>query len=78
VSLDHLGASRAHRHAAARLLLRALLFAAIPTGICVAITPLLAQVTTAQRPKDSAAIIARGLIRVAMTKFDLPAFHWRQ
>ncbi len=29
------------------------------------------------RPKDSQAIIARGTIRVAITKFDLPAFHWR-
>jgi ABC-type amino acid transport substrate-binding protein len=29
------------------------------------------------RPKDSQAIIARGIIRVAITKFDLPAFHWR-
>ena len=28
-------------------------------------------------PKDSQAIIARGIIRVAITKFDLPAFHWR-
>jgi polar amino acid transport system substrate-binding protein len=28
-------------------------------------------------PKDSQAIIARGYIRVAITKFDLPAFHWR-
>ena len=27
--------------------------------------------------KDSQAIIARGTIRVAITKFDLPAFHWR-
>jgi polar amino acid transport system substrate-binding protein len=29
-------------------------------------------------PKDSQAIIARGIIRVAITKFDLPAFHWRK
>jgi len=28
-------------------------------------------------PKDSQAIIARGIIRVAITKFELPAFHWR-
>ena len=28
-------------------------------------------------PKDSQTIIARGTIRVAITKFDLPAFHWR-
>jgi len=27
--------------------------------------------------KDSQTIIARGIIRVAITKFDLPAFHWR-
>lgn len=30
-----------------------------------------------QHPKDTAAIIARGTIRVAITKFDLPGFHWR-
>jgi ABC-type amino acid transport substrate-binding protein len=28
-------------------------------------------------PKDTKTIIARGIIRVAITKFDLPAFHWR-
>src|SRR5690242_3828011 len=28
-------------------------------------------------PKDSQTIIARGIIRVAITRFDLPAFHWR-
>lgn len=28
-------------------------------------------------PKDSQTIIASGIIRVAITKFDLPAFHWR-
>jgi polar amino acid transport system substrate-binding protein len=28
--------------------------------------------------KDVQAIIARGKIRVAITKFDLPAFHWRK
>ena len=28
-------------------------------------------------PRDSHTIIARGTIRVAITKFDLPAFHWR-
>ena len=27
--------------------------------------------------RDSHTIIARGTIRVAITKFDLPAFHWR-
>jgi ABC-type amino acid transport substrate-binding protein len=36
-----------------------------------------AQENAAQRPKDSQAIIARGIIRVAITKFDLPGFHWR-
>src|SRR6266511_4598073 len=30
-----------------------------------------------ERPKDTQAIIARGTITVAITKFDLPAFHWR-
>ena len=28
-------------------------------------------------PKDIQSILARGTIRVAITKFDLPAFHWR-
>jgi polar amino acid transport system substrate-binding protein len=28
--------------------------------------------------KDSQTIIARGIIRVAITKFDLPGFHWRE
>jgi ABC-type amino acid transport substrate-binding protein len=28
-------------------------------------------------PKDIQSILARGTIRVAVTKFDLPAFHWR-
>jgi len=28
-------------------------------------------------PKDIQSIMARGIIRVAITKFDLPAFHWR-
>jgi ABC-type amino acid transport substrate-binding protein len=28
-------------------------------------------------PKDTRTIIARGTLRVAITKFDLPAFHWR-
>jgi polar amino acid transport system substrate-binding protein len=28
-------------------------------------------------PKDTKTIIERGIIRVAITKFDLPAFHWR-
>ena len=27
-------------------------------------------------PKDTKTIIERGIIRVAITKFDLPAFHW--
>jgi ABC-type amino acid transport substrate-binding protein len=36
-----------------------------------------AQHSAAQRPKDSHEIIARGVIKVAITKFDLPAFHWR-
>jgi polar amino acid transport system substrate-binding protein len=54
------------------LLALALIFeASIP------ISPSGAQDIAAQRPKDSQAIIARGIIRVAITKFDLPAFHWR-
>jgi ABC-type amino acid transport substrate-binding protein len=57
-----------------RFLTPILVLAAISTPIA----PLLAQDNTARRPKDSAEIVARGLIRVAVTKFDLPAFHWRQ
>jgi ABC-type amino acid transport substrate-binding protein len=41
-----------------------------------AFVPALAQ-EPIQGPKDSQSIIARGTIRVAITKFDLPAFHWR-
>jgi ABC-type amino acid transport substrate-binding protein len=36
-----------------------------------------AQDLAASAPKDSQTIVARGVIRVAITKFDLPAFHWR-
>lgn len=36
-----------------------------------------AQEVVTPKPKDSHTIIARGIIRVAITKFDLPAFHWR-
>jgi polar amino acid transport system substrate-binding protein len=54
---------------------RLLALALVLVGITAAISPLRAQVV--QRPKDSQAIIARGIIKVAITKFDLPAFHWR-
>jgi polar amino acid transport system substrate-binding protein len=46
-------------------------------GISTWISPSRAQEIAAPRPKDSQAIIARGIINVAITKFDLPAFHWR-
>ena len=42
------------------------------------ITVLRAQDNVTQRPKDSDAIVAHGIIRVAITEFDLPAFHWRK
>jgi ABC-type amino acid transport substrate-binding protein len=45
-------------------------------GITASISPFHAQ-ELVQHPKDSQAIIARGIIKVAITKFDLPAFHWR-
>jgi polar amino acid transport system substrate-binding protein len=37
-----------------------------------------AQDGAAQPPKDTQAIIVRGIMRVAITAFDLPAFHWRR
>src|SRR6516162_2327313 len=49
--------------------------ALILLGITAAISPSRSQ-ELIQRPKDTEAIIARGTIRVAITKFDLPAFHW--
>ena len=39
--------------------------------------PSIAQDSASTRPKDSQEIIARGILKVAITKFDLPAFHWR-
>jgi polar amino acid transport system substrate-binding protein len=39
--------------------------------------PAEAQSALGQQPKDSQAIIARGIIRVAVTQFDLPGFHSR-
>jgi polar amino acid transport system substrate-binding protein len=49
-------------------------------GLLVALTPVFPAHAAENEPpaqKDSPAIIARGTIRVAITKFDLPAFHWR-
>jgi ABC-type amino acid transport substrate-binding protein len=56
------------------LLALALILLAIPAPL----TPLRAQENAALRPKDSDAIVARGIIRVAITEFDLPAFHWHK
>lgn len=55
-----------------------LTLALILVVISASVAPLPAQDKAAQGPKDSAAIIARGVIRVAITKFDLPSFHWRK
>jgi polar amino acid transport system substrate-binding protein len=46
-------------------------------GTWTSISPSRAQEIAASRPKDSQTIIERGIIKVAITKFDLPAFHWR-
>jgi len=45
-------------------------------GAPTSISPSRAQEIAASRAKDSQTIIARGIIKVAITKFDLPAFHW--
>jgi ABC-type amino acid transport substrate-binding protein len=52
-----------------------LIFALVLFGATAAISSCCAQ-DLIQPTKDSQAIIARGTIRVAITKFDLPAFHW--
>jgi polar amino acid transport system substrate-binding protein len=46
-------------------------------GTWTSISPSRTQEIAASRPKDSQTIIERGIIKVAITKFDLPAFHWR-
>jgi ABC-type amino acid transport substrate-binding protein len=56
-------------------LCRQLALALILLGITAAFAAAHAQ-EPIQGPKDSQAIIARGIIKVAITKFDLPAFHW--
>jgi len=43
----------------------------------LSVAPSGAQEVSAPKPKDSHTIIERGIIRVAITKFDLPGFHWR-
>lgn len=43
----------------------------------LSVTPSGAQEVAAPKAKDSHTIIERGIIRVAITKFDLPGFHWR-
>lgn len=64
---------RSGHHLAFRI---AILFAlALILGI-IAPSSLRAQALD-ERPKDSQKIVARGTIEVAVTKFDLPAFHWR-
>lgn len=53
----------------------------IALGVLAVLTPFFpanAAETASVAPKDSQTIIARGTIRVAITKFDLPAFHWRK
>jgi polar amino acid transport system substrate-binding protein len=55
------------------LLARQLALGLILLGILLPIAASRAQ----ERPKDSQTIIARGTIRVAITHFDLSAFHWR-
>jgi polar amino acid transport system substrate-binding protein len=57
---------------------RLLTLGLILLGTSLLISPLRAEENGAQRPKDSQTIIAGGTIRVAITKFDLPAFHWRK
>ncbi|MFM9967690.1 MAG: substrate-binding periplasmic protein [Burkholderiales bacterium] len=42
------------------------------------VSPMHAAEPAATGVKDIKAIIARGTIRVAITKFNLPAFHWRK
>jgi len=56
-------------------LCRQLVLALTLLGIAAAFAAVHAQ-EPIQGPKDSQAIIARGTIKVAITKFDLPAFHW--
>jgi ABC-type amino acid transport substrate-binding protein len=46
-------------------------------GISAFATPLRADEPAMRASKDSHAIVERGIIRVAITTFDLPAFHWR-
>jgi len=53
----------------AKLKTLCLLAALLPAAACAA--------DDSPSLKDSHSIIARGTIRVAITRFDLPAFHWR-
>lgn len=53
----------------------------IALSLLLTLAPSLASHAAENNPpgaKDSQTIIARGTIRVAITKFDLPAFHWRE
>lgn len=45
--------------------------------VLTSMTALHAQDAAVRIPKVSHEIIARGIIGVAITRFDLPAFHWR-
>jgi len=54
------------------------LMALIALGLLAPIAPLRAAEPATTGVKDIKTIIARGTIRVAITKFTLPAFHWRK
>ena len=78
--LPSFGVFRANacRGAAGRPFRRLLAPALLLFAFLLPITVLRAQDNVTQRPKDSDAIVAHGIIRVAITEFDLPAFHWRK
>ena len=53
----------------------------IALGVLAALAPLFAAHAAENDPsgpKDIQTIIARGTLRIAITKFDLPSFHWRK
>jgi ABC-type amino acid transport substrate-binding protein len=75
--LDRLRAPRTSTRAATAPPWRFLTFAVAVLAILASGPSSRAQDVAASRPKDTQAIIERGVIRVAITRFDLPAFHWR-